>query len=357
MGYRARRFDPAGDREALFALWRESLSDPSIAGKLEARYRWLYEADPARALHTFVVVDDGSGAVVGCTSLLPHVVSVDGALVPTAIAVDLATAPGHRVAGPAVTMQRASVEAVARGEVAGARFCFGYPNDGALPVLKRVGYKPVAKTSHAVKPARTGYKLRGRVPPALALPLAFVADRALAVADHARLLRAPLAHRFEETRSFDARFDALFDRVRAEVRVLGDRRGAFLAWRYGACPTRAYRAHAVTNLGGDRLLAYAVHAVEGTTAVLVDHLAEGEASASALFVRLASQLRGEGVDSIFAAWAGDASLATRFDRAGFFLRGEDRTFAAFVPGGEGSPLRDAVLTATSWRTFDGELDI
>jgi hypothetical protein len=357
MGYHARRFDPATDRSALLALWRGSMSDPSIAAKVEDRYRWLYEGAPDRALRTFVVVEDGSRAVVGCTSLLPHVVSIDGELVRTAIAVDLVTAPGHRVAGPAVTMQRASVDAVARGEVAEARFCFGYPNDGALPVVKRVGYKSIAKTSHAVKPVRTGYKLRERVPAPLVAPLAFCADRALALLDHARLAQSPFAHRFAEVHGFDARFDDLFDRMRARTRVLGDRRGAFLAWRYGGCPTRAYRTHAVTTWSGDRVLAYAIHALEGRTAVLVDHLAESEAAAAALFVRLSSRLRGEGADSLFAAWAGDASLATCFERAGFFYRGEDRTFAAFVPANEGPSLREAVLSAPSWRIFDGELDI
>jgi hypothetical protein len=355
MAYRARRFDPATDKDALFALWRESLSDRGIAAKLDERFRWLYGRDSAQ--QTFLAVDDASGAVVGCTSLLPHVVSVDGALVRTAIAVDLATAPGHRVAGPAVTMQRASVEALARGEVAGARFSFGYPNDGAMPVVKRVGYKAIAKTSYAVKPSRTGYKLRERVPAPLLAPLAFVADRALAAVDHARLARRPFPHRFEAVTRFDARFDALFERMRAKTRVLGDRRGDFLAWRYAACPTRAYATHAVTSRDGERILAYAVHAVEDATAIVVDVLAESDAAASALFVHLASRLRGDGIDSLFASYVGAPHLAHTFDQAGFFQRGESRTFAAYVPVDAPSTLRDAVLCADHWRIFDGELDI
>jgi hypothetical protein len=355
MGYRARRFDAAADKEALFALWRESLSDRGIASKLEARFQWLYGRTLAQ--HTFLAVDDASGAVVGCTSLLPHEVSVDGELVRTAIAVDLATAPGHRVAGPAVTMQRASVEALARGEVAGARFAFGYPNDGALPVVKRVGYKPVAHTAQAVKPARTGYKLRERVPAPFVAPLALVADRALAVFDHARLARTLFPHRFEAIATPDARFDALYERVRARVRVLGDRRGAFLAWRYGACPTRRYAIHGLTSRDGAHLHAYAIHTVDGATAIVVDALAESDAASAALFVHLASRLRAEGVDSLFLSYVGAPALAASLEAAGFFPRGEDRTFAAYVPSDAPSTLRDAVLTAAHWRIFDGELDI
>jgi hypothetical protein len=354
VGYSARPFDEARDRAALLGLWGATLSDRSLTAKLEARYRWLYGGAREHRLRTFLVVDDTTGEVIGCSSLVPHAVSVAGVLRPAGIGVDLAIAKGHRVAGPAVVLQRAVVEAVARGELGEGAFCFAYPNDGALPVVKRVGYRVVAKTSHAVKPVRTGYKLAPRLPsPALAAPLARAGDFALALLDRGRLLRAPLLHRGEIFPHPDERFDALFDRVRRTVPVLGDRRAAFLDWRYAQCPTREHLIVGVTSRDGRELLSYAIVAFDGATAVLVDTLAASEAASVATFTRLATELRRRACDSIFASFVGPGHLVVTLRASGFFPRGEERSMVVYAP--HGAP--EAVTDAARWHIFDGELDL
>lgn len=353
MGYFARPYDASRDREALLRLWGETLSDRSLRASLDARYQWLYEGVPERRLRTFLVVDDRDGAVVGCSSLVPHAVSVDGALVPAGVGVDLAIATGHRVAGPAVVLQRAVVDAVARGDLGPGAFCFAYPNDGALPVVKRVGYRVVGKTSHAVKPVRSAYKLADRVPAPLLRAVAALTDAGLALVDRARLLRDPIRHRGEIFTSPDARFDALYDRVRREIALLGDRREAFLEWRYFRCPTREHLVVGVTEPSGRELLAYAIVAFDGRTAVLVDHLALNQAAAVAAFAHLARVLRDREVDSIFASFVGAARVAEDLDAGGFFARGADRSMVLFA-------TPDAVrppYTAERWQIFDGELDL
>jgi hypothetical protein len=359
MGYRARPFVAAQDREALLGLWRENLSDKSLAAKLDARFRWLYEASPTHALRTFLVVDDATNAVLGCSSLLPHAVSVDGKLVSAAIGVDLAVAKGHRIAGPAVVLQRAVVNAIAAQEdpKLGA-FCFSYPNDGALPIVKRVGYKPVAVTAHAVKPARTGYKLDAKIPfPALRKPAAFLGDRALAAWDLTRLARAPVAHRVEVLAHADERFDALYNELRERIPVLGDRRSAFLNWRYVSCPTRAHTLLAISDRAGARVLAYAVVTPDANTAVLVDFLARDDASAVALFVHLSAHVRAQRLDSIYASYVASPELTDTLVRAGFYPRGAERTFIAYPSPHAPSAVAARILDASAWQIFDGELDL
>ena len=358
MGYRARRFEPDADREALLALWQGNLSDRSLAPRLEARYRWLYESHPLHALRTFLVVDETSGAVVECSSLVPHTVSVDGVLVPAAIGVDLATAAGHRVAGPAVTMQRAAVEAVGQGLLGAGAFSFAYPNDGALPVVKRVGYKVVAKTSHAVKPVRTAYKLRAKLRvDALVAPAALAGDFVLRALDWARLAAARGGDRPEVVAVPDGRFDRLYDTVRERVPILGDRRSDFLTWRYVSCPTKAYTIFALFDHRTDDLRAYAIYAIDGRTAIIADALATDDRVLTTLFVRLAIHLRDGPVDSLFASFAGDEALARALVGAGFFPRGEDRTFVLFVPPSVPEARRSKLASGAGWRIFDGELDI
>ncbi len=354
MGYTARPYDEARDRESLLRLWEATLSDHSLRAKLDARYQWLYGGPAVRRLRTFLVLDDATGEVIGCSSLVPHTVSVAGELRPAAIGVDLAIAQGHRVAGPAVILQRAVVEAVARGEFGEGAFCFAYPNDGALPVVKRVGYRAVAKTAHAVKPVRTGYKLAPRLPsPVLVPPLAKAGDLALALLDRARLLRSPTLHKAEVVTRPDARFDALFERMRRELPILGDRRAAFLDWRYVQCPTREHLFIAVTTRSGLELLGYAIVACDNQTAVLVDHLAVDAAATVATFTHLATELRGRGFDSVFASFLGGASLASALRTSGFFERGIDRSMVVFAP--PGTP--QLCTEPDAWQIFDGELDL
>lgn len=358
MGYRARPFDASRDRSSLLDLWRENLSDRSLVAQLDARFHWLYEADAVHALRTYLVVDDTSEVVVGCSSLLPHHVSVDGTLLPASIGVDLAIAKGHRTAGPAVVLQRAVVNAVTAGERGAGAFCFSYPNDGALPVVKRVGYKPVAVTAHAVKPARTGYKLDARVPlAALRKPLAFLGDLALGALDRTRLVRAPLPHRAHVLARADERFDALFHEVRKRIRVLGDRRAGFLNWRYVGCPTRAHTFVGITDRSERSLLAYAIIAVDGSTAILLDFLAMDDAATIALFVHVAAHARARNLDSIYASYVAAPSLTAVLEQSGFFPRGADRTFITYVPSHASKALHDAVETADHWQILDGELDL
>lgn len=354
MAYVARPFDEARDRDALLALWGATLSDRSLTAKLEERYRWLYASSRERRLRTFLVVDDATHTVIGCSSLVPHVVSVAGELRPAGIGVDLAIAQGHRVAGPAVVLQRAVVDAVARGELGPGAFCFAYPNDGALPVVKRVGYRVVGKTSHAVKPVRTAYKLAPRLPaPALVAPLAKAGDLALALLDRGRLLRAPVLHRAQVFPRPDERFDALFDRMRRERPVLGDRRAAFLDWRYAQCPTREHVIVGTTTRSGRELLGYAIVALEGPTAVLVDQLAVSPAATVATFTHLAGELRARGLDSIFASFLGNPPLAASLQASGFFDRGAERSMVLYAPPGTPTDLAEP----ERWHIFDGELDL
>ena len=358
MGYCARHFDISRDREALLGLWRDNLSDRSLASQLEARFAWLYETNKVHALRTYLVVHEESDAVVGCSSLVPHSVSVDGHMMAAAIGVDLAITREHRVAGPAVVLQRAVVNAVANGELGAAAFCFSYPNDGALPIVKRVGYKGIALTSHAVKPVRTGYKLEAKIPAQwLRAPVAFAGDLALRALDIGRLLRSPRLHRASVVSRADGRFDALYESVRQHIPVLGDRRAAFLNWRYADCPTREHTFFAITDRSEGALLAYAVYTQTDRTAILVDALALDDGAHTALFVQLAAHLRALSFNSIYASFLASPSFTKTLEAGGFLLRGADRTLAVYTPKAASPATRKHLETPESWRIFDGELDL
>src|SRR5688572_13867646 len=110
MGYFATRFRIEEHKDALANIWRENMSDSGIAGVIDARMDWLYRQNPLGPTATWLVVEDASKEVVGCASLYPRNVWIDGQVMRAGIGIDLAIQKQHRVAGPAVILQRAIVK-------------------------------------------------------------------------------------------------------------------------------------------------------------------------------------------------------------------------------------------------------
>ena len=79
MGYRA---DPmcSEDRQALFEIWSQNMSDPGIAEVTAPRFRWLYEQNPAGTATTWLGVERESDTIIGCGSFVPRRILVDGEL-------------------------------------------------------------------------------------------------------------------------------------------------------------------------------------------------------------------------------------------------------------------------------------
>jgi hypothetical protein len=145
----------------------------------------------------------------------------------------------------------------------------------------------------------------------------------------------------------DARLDGLFERARHAYRYLVRRDSRYLAWRYGVCPDREYRAFAVTLRG--ELLGWAVFRREGRRLLWGDALFDPSADGAAALL-LGEVLTGElgadleQVDGWFSrhpVW-----WSTTLTELGFRVEAEPQALGfVFVPGVEADPLpafRDAL---------------
>src|SRR5262249_5659159 len=111
MAYVARPLELDAHRDALANLWRENMSDARITDVVSERMRWLYERNPAGPARTWLGVVVGSEQIVGCGSFFPRTMFVGGSAVPSGVLSDFAVDRAHRVAGAAITIQRALVKA------------------------------------------------------------------------------------------------------------------------------------------------------------------------------------------------------------------------------------------------------
>jgi hypothetical protein len=352
MGYSVTPLRLDQHRDALARLWAENMRNPAIAAAVPQRLRWLYEEAPLGPPSTVLALDDASGEVIGCGSYLPRALWVDGRRVGAGVLCDFAVAKAHRIAGAALTIQRALVET---SRAAGLELLYGYPNKKSLAIFKRVGYQVLGETSTWVKPLRVGYKLRS-VAPAL-VPFAWPMDAGLSLLDRLRALRAPAVTGEEVAAEGGAAEEALFEAERRRPGVVGEKTAAYLAWRYRDFTTAAHGTFRVHLRGEARALGWVSYAQEDGKAFLRELSLDGPGvHAEALLLALSAHLRRSGVDSLSVSCLAPAWLSAALGRAGFFLRPERRGVVVF-PAGLPEELRASALDPGRWLMLEGDLDI
>jgi hypothetical protein len=241
--------------------------------------------------------------VVGWTGFGPRVFHSGASELRAVDHADFAVDKPHRSLGPALMLQRAAVLcASVHADVA-----YGFPNDAAVPIFRRLGYQPLGTLRRYACVLRHAAYLRRRVPP-------LIADAAGAFVDAVR-------HRssnsdVEWVADFDSRFDELYDEARSQYGIVGCRRAANLAWRFG--PVRK-RIAVLTEHGG--LLAYAVLLdAEHEVATLADFLAATPDHLRTLLAKLLPTLRREGYIGASAYYLGGRSVIDSLRSCGFVER-------------------------------------
>lgn len=354
MRYEAHPLRGDEDRRAVVQLWREGLSDERIAEVIDDRLRWLYELNPAGPATTWIVADGQSGDVAGCASVYPRRVWLSGREVTAGVLCDFAVAKAHRVAGPAVTLQRAMARASLEH---GYEFLYGYPNDKALPIFKRIGFTMVGDSTVWVKPLRTAYKLREHVPSAVAWAAGLLGDRLLDANDLRQLVGRSRRFRDELREHADGDFDELWARSRARLPLAGERSAAYLSWRYEGHLTEQYRYFCLYDRNGGGLRGYVAFREREQKIFVVDAFWDAPELVEVLVLRFAREMRSRGADSICVIYAGDAALLERLEQLLFFKREGTRKLVGYVDKKQPAALRDAVADERNWSMFDGELDI
>lgn len=336
------------ERAVVGALMAESLSSLRAAA-LPDRQRWSYEENPAGPAETVVARYGTPEVVVGCGSIYPRRLRAGGKDLRAAIPADFAVHRGHRIGGAAVAIQRRLLQDGA------GRFPFfiAFPNRAALPVLRRVGYQPIATALAWVKPLRAAYKVEARLGTGpLAHVVSMPADFALAGADAWRQRRwRPGAS--EIVGRADERFDRLWCRARDGYAVTGERTAAYLTWRYRA-GAEGHRFFCLVDAAGE-LLGYIAFRVRERKAFIDDlfttDMGDG---AERLLLQFGDAMRRAGHQSVCLVYAGNPDFEGRLRRLGFFARpATERTLIGFAA----DPGYVHLLEDRHWYLFEGEMDV
>lgn len=331
-------------------IWGESLESMGDGGR--SKLDWFYEGAPAGRGRLLLLGADGAAAPVGCIGIGFRRVARAGARVQAALLADLAVEAAHRTLFPAVALVRRAREVAATS----AALQYGFPNQAAEGVFRRVGYHLVGRMARYVRVLRFSEHVSRRIPLAPVAPLARAAGAVLDVADALRAapprLRAAAHYRLDFATGPDARLDALFEEAQRGVRAMGERGAEAIRWRFFERRPGAELALLVRRADGV-VRGYAVIVRRGEVASLADFLAATEDDLDALIALLVPTLRARGYASASLRFLGPASIAAVLVRRGFVLR--EATRAVMAAAGS-APLPPEQRDPEGWYLTDADED-
>src|SRR5215216_4470836 len=138
------RLADANDGEEVIRLMGKIYS-----GDMTARYDWMYRSNPHGQALTWLAIERATGEAVGCTSIFPRKVYVEGRERTGGIGGDCFIEPRVRRRGLATRLHAASFHEMRAG---GVDFMYGPPTPNNLGALVKAGSKVVTNYRRWVRP-------------------------------------------------------------------------------------------------------------------------------------------------------------------------------------------------------------
>jgi hypothetical protein len=332
------------DRESVIAIvsrmWGEDIS---------ARYRWLYLANPHGRALTWLAIEQASGDVVGCTSIFPRKVMVDGVERLGSIGGDCYIDPRARRRGLATALHRISLQEMRQHRI---DFMYGPPNPNNFAALIKAGSHGVTQFKRFVRPLqgssvyrfafdRTPSKLEARL---AGLPIKLL-DRVTKV-DASGLRLEPVSH-------FSAEFDTLFEQADTSTGVVLQRDSDYLNWHYLQGTARKQQPFAIRL--DDRLVGLTALEFADDQAAIVELFTIGDMKLlDAALQLLLSKAAEMGCAILEISCTASGLAASRLQRLGFMGRSE-RGFQVAVA--DDDPQATTLLNAESWNFLAADQDM
>ncbi len=323
------------DRERVIALVSKMWGDD-----ISARYEWMYATNPHGRALTWLAIETSSDLAVGCTSIFPRKIIVDGRQRVGSIGGDCYIEPRVRRRGLATRLHSASLAGMRSEDV---DFMYGPPNPNNLAALVKAGSHLVSAFRRWVRPldGRVVYRAAfGSEPSKISKRIASLPVKMLN-----RLTRADATGlRLEAVAEFGEEFDLLFHRVAATRPVCCARDSSYLNWRYLAGPTRRQIPFAVRR--ETELVGFVALEFEGDQVAIIDLFTNADARLiDATLQLLLDHAAKAGCASLEISSTPDAIVTPRLRRLGFLCRSE-RGFQVAVE--KDDPQIKTLLAPENW---------
>jgi GNAT superfamily N-acetyltransferase len=242
----------AGDSEAFLSFLSAWVTNVS----LKDRYRWIYRDNPHGKALTWLAVTSQDNKIVGCTSVFPRKIWLNGHVEIGSLGGDTYVDPMWRRKGIAEALHRASLVGIQENSVA---LLYGFPLRENLGAFRKTGAClpgdfVSARRFLSVRP----FLKKVRMDRFLPGPLLEVVDRMFLKATNPGIFSsAETAYDVREIDTFDERFEALSEELRSSFKICCVRDSSYLRWRFLNNPFRKCVVLAVTGKRDGRLHGFA----------------------------------------------------------------------------------------------------
>ncbi|MBI2216460.1 MAG: hypothetical protein HYU51_04105 [Candidatus Rokubacteria bacterium] len=335
-----RTADPAGERETLLEILERNL----VQLPHRRRFDWLYRDNPAGPAWAWFAWDTRTARAVGTAAVFPRAIWIGDRLARCGQVGDFAVDATHRTLGPAVMLQRSTFEPVDDGLLA---FCYDCPpHDRGMAPFLRLGLDATRRTHRYASLLRAEREIRKRIGPSRAvLPLALLANAALAVRARRGTTRASGLEIAEHLGRFGEEFTALDGEVRDASLIRGRRCAEDLNWRYRDDPLHEH--HVLTARRGGRLVGFVVVRMAGEDAHVLDLFGDLAAGAApALLDAAADHARRRRAQTLQALLGEGHDVPDAWRRAGFRPRSAGPHIVAYTH--PGAPLGARLRSPAEW---------
>lgn len=318
-------------------------------GDMAARYSWLYVANSHGEASTWIAIERASGEAVGCTSIFPRRVMVQGRERVGGIGGDCFIEPRVRRQGLATALHSVSF---AQMRERGIDFMYGPPTPNNLGALVKAGSHLVTNYRRWVRPltSRGAYRAAfSRVPTKGQAQLASIP---IMVLD--RLTKSDSkGFTLEEVCGFGDEFNAMFERSVAGHAVVCSRDSEYLTWRYLEAPAHRQTPLAVRRKG--ELVGFVALERAGEFAAIADVFSATDPKLIDSILQLVIEYaQAAGCSILETSGTQDSAFSRRLRRHGFIGR-EERGFQVAVR--DDDPQGDVLVDAESWHFTEADQDM
>jgi hypothetical protein len=334
VAYRAVLTDPSVGRDELVRVWTDNLP---VRGDVKAKLAWSYLDGPAGKGEAFVLRDD-SGAPVGCAGITVRELWYRDRALRAALLADFAIDRAHRTGMPALVLQRATKRHVE----AGYDLSYGFPNEHAVAIHRRIGFVELGGMPRYVRVLRHGaYLERKYGNPIASRAAGVVIDAAKLAVRAARAIAPSRTGELAWLGDVDARFDRLWEATRGAWGIACRRDAALLRWRFLRRPDDPARIAALIDRKTSALRAYAIVGGAPGDAAHLHDLYGSEGALGDLLTLLAPALTRDGHTAISVRFLGDRRVGELLLAHNFSLRDALRT--VIVSAGARCPIDAATV--------------
>ena len=286
-----RRAEIEEEKAALNAFLASYLSSDAN----DVRFEWLYNKNPEGKALAWVACEPETEKIIGVSAAFPRRILRNGKEMRGYILGDFCIHPDHRSLGPALALQKSSLEGLSNE---GAGFIFDFPSTSMLAIYKRLRIEPQETMIRFAKPLRADRQIQKSVSNKAAVrALAVAANATLRLRD-SRLKRSNVVEVKERDTPCGEEFTAATRRWTTRMGICGSRDANYLNWRFLQHPQRKY--HLLTARKDGELCGYLIYERVGEDATVADLFAEESSVCRALLVETIAIARRAGVHTLSA---------------------------------------------------------